>query len=75
MAWKAWSTGPDSDVLIGANFNKDNPQYSALSVYEDVNGGNKEGGSFKPLPIDKLKFPEKDLGVKTWLKPQAVKDG
>ncbi|HSH98152.1 MAG: PQQ-dependent dehydrogenase, methanol/ethanol family [Methylophilaceae bacterium] len=75
LAWKAYSTGPDSEVLIGADFNKENPQYSALSVYEDVNGGNKEGGSFKPLANDKLKIGEKDLGVKTWLKPQAVKNG
>ncbi|MCB5191116.1 methanol/ethanol family PQQ-dependent dehydrogenase [Methylobacillus arboreus] len=75
QAWRAYSTGPDSEVLIGDNFNKDNPHYSALSVYEDVNGGNKEGGSFKPLPKEKLKFPEKDLGVKTWLKPQATKNG
>lgn len=75
LAWKAYSTGPDSEVLIGADFNKENPQYSALSVYEDVNGGNKLGGSFKKIPNDKLKIGEKDLGVKTWLKPQAVKDG
>jgi len=75
LAWKAYSTGPDSEVLIGADFNKENPQYSALSVYEDVNGGNKQGGSFKRLANDKLKIGEKDLGVKTWLKPQAVKDG
>jgi PQQ-dependent dehydrogenase (methanol/ethanol family) len=75
LAWKAYSTGPDSEMLIGADFNKANPQYSALSVYEDVNGGNKQGGSFKKIPNDKLKIGEKDLGVKTWLKPQAVKDG
>jgi lanthanide-dependent methanol dehydrogenase len=75
LAWKAYSTGPDSEVLIGDDFNKANPHYSALSVYEDVAGGNKQGGSFKAMPKDKLKFPEKDLGVKTWLKPQAVKDG
>ncbi len=75
LAWKAYSTGPDSEVLIGADFNKENPHYSALSVYQDVNGGNKEGGSFKALTLDQMKFPEKDLGVKTWLKPQAVKDG
>jgi PQQ-dependent dehydrogenase (methanol/ethanol family) len=75
LAWKAYSTGPDSEVLIGADFNKANPQYSALSVYEDVNGGNKQGGSFKRLPNDQLKYPVADLGVKTWLKPQAVKDG
>ncbi|MEZ0246310.1 MAG: PQQ-binding-like beta-propeller repeat protein, partial [Methylophilaceae bacterium] len=75
LAWKAYSTGPDSEVLIGKDFNKDNPHYSALSVYQDVAGGNKEGGSFKALTKDQLKFPETDLGVKTWLKPQAVKDG
>lgn len=75
LAWKAYSTGPDSEMLIGADFNKANPQYSALSVYEDVNGGNKQGGSFKKIPNDALKIGEKDLGVKTWLKPQAVKDG
>lgn len=75
LAWKAYSTGPDSEVLIGADFNKENPQYSALSVYSDVNGGNKQGGSFKRLTKDQMKFPEKDLGVKTWLKPQAVQDG
>ena len=75
LAWRAYSSGPDSEVLIGANFNKENPHYSSLSVYEDVNGGNTEGGSFKALPKDKLKFPESDLGVKTWLKPQAIKNG
>ncbi|MCB5185353.1 methanol/ethanol family PQQ-dependent dehydrogenase [Methylobacillus gramineus] len=75
QAWRAYSTGPDSEVLIGKDFNKDTPQYSALSVYEDVNGGNKEDGSFKPLAADKLKFPETDLGVKTWHKPQATKNG
>lgn len=75
QAWKAYSTGPDAEVLIGKDFNKENPQYSALSVYEDVNGGNKEGGSFKPLPKDKMKIGEKELGTRTWLKPQAVKDG
>jgi len=75
LAWRAYGTGPDSEVLIGADFNKENPHYSSLSVYEDVNGGNVEGGSFKALPKDKLKFPEKDLGVKTWHKPQAVKNG
>jgi hypothetical protein len=46
-----------------------------LSVYADVNGGNKMGGSFKALPNDQLKIGEKDLGTRTWLKPQAVKDG
>jgi lanthanide-dependent methanol dehydrogenase len=75
LAWKAYSTGSDKDVMIGADFNKANPQYSALSVYEDVNGGNKQGGSFKPLPIEKVKINEPELGVRTWLKPQQVKDG
>jgi PQQ-dependent dehydrogenase (methanol/ethanol family) len=75
VAWKAYSTGPDKEVLIGADFNKDTPLYSALSVYEDVNGGNKQGGSFKKIPTDQLKGGETDLGLKTWLKPQAVKDG
>jgi lanthanide-dependent methanol dehydrogenase len=75
LAWKAYSTGSDSEVMIGADFNKANPQYSALSVYEDVNGGNKQGGSFKPLPNEKLKIDEPELGVRTWLKPQQVKDG
>ncbi len=73
--WRAYATGSDADILIGKDFNKDNPHFSAISVYEDVNGGNKEGGSFKPIPANKLKFPETDLGIKTWLKPQAVKDG
>ncbi len=73
--WKAYSTGPDSDVLIGKDFNRDTPQYSALSVYEDINGGNKPGGSFKPLPPEQLKTGEPDLGIRTWLKPQAVEDG
>jgi lanthanide-dependent methanol dehydrogenase len=75
LAWKAYSTGSDAEVMIGADFNKANPQYSALSVYEDVNGGNKQGGSFKPLAIEKVKINEPELGVRTWLKPQAVKDG
>jgi lanthanide-dependent methanol dehydrogenase len=75
LAWKAYSTGSDNDVMIGAEFNKANPQYSALSVYENVNGGNKQGGSFKPLPIEKVKINEPELGTRTWLKPQAVKDG
>ena len=75
LAWKAYSTGPDSEVLIGKDFNKDTPLYSALSVYEDVAGGNKQGGSFKKIDTAKLKGGEKDLGLKTWLKPQAVKDG
>lgn len=75
LAWKAYSTGPDAEVLIGADFNQDNPQYSALSVYQDVNGGNKQGGSFIPLPIEKIKINEQELGVRTWLKPQQEKDG
>jgi PQQ-dependent dehydrogenase (methanol/ethanol family) len=75
LAWKAYSTGPDSEVLIGADFNKANPHYSALTTFKDVNGGNKQGGSFTALPKSELKFPETDLGVKTWLKPQSVKDG
>ncbi|NOU26170.1 MAG: PQQ-dependent dehydrogenase, methanol/ethanol family [Methylotenera sp.] len=75
LAWKAYSTGSDADVLIGESFNKDNPQYSALSVYQDVNGGNKQGGSFKPLPNEQLKIAEKELGIRTWLKPQQEKDG
>lgn len=75
LAWKAYSTGSDADVLIGSNFNKDNPQYSALSIYQDVNGGNKQGGSFKPMPSDQLKIGEADLGIRTWLKPQQEKDG
>ena len=75
LAWKAYSTGPDADVLIGKDFNQANPQYSALSVYEDVNGGNKQGGSFKPLPYDQLKTDEPELGIRTWLKPQQEKDG
>lgn len=75
LAWKAYSTGPDADVLIGKDFNLDSPQYSALSVYEDVNGGNKQGGSFKPLPNNQLKINQPELGVRTWLKPQQEKDG
>ncbi|WP_407659204.1 methanol/ethanol family PQQ-dependent dehydrogenase [Methylobacillus arboreus] len=75
LIWRAYSTGSDADALIGKDFNKENPHYSALSLYEDVNGGNKEGGSFKALPKEKLKFPETELGIKTWLKPQAVKNG
>jgi PQQ-dependent dehydrogenase (methanol/ethanol family) len=75
LAWKAYSTGSDAEALIGKDFNKDTPLYSALSVYEDVNGGNKMGGSFKKIDTAKLKGGEKDLGLKTWLKPQAVKDG
>ena len=61
LAWKAYSTGSDAEVMIGADFNKASPQYSALSVYEDVNGGNKQGGSFKPLPNDKLKSTKLSL--------------
>ncbi|MES2012861.1 MAG: methanol/ethanol family PQQ-dependent dehydrogenase [Pseudomonadota bacterium] len=75
LAWKAYSAGSDADVLIGADFNTANPHFSALSVYTDVNGGNKEGGSFQALNKDQLKFPEKDLGIKTWLKPQAADNG
>lgn len=75
LAWKAYSTGPDSEVLVGKDFNRDTPQYSALSVYQDVNGGNKQGGSFKPIPNDQLQIKEPDLGVRTWLMPQAVEDG
>lgn len=75
LAWKAYSTGSDADVLIGDDFNQANPQYSALSVYEDVNGGNKQGGSFKPLPAEQLKTGETNLGIRTWLKPQQEKDG
>lgn len=75
LAWKAYSTGSDAEVLIGTDFNQDNPQYSALNVYEDVNGGNKQGGSFKRIPAEQLKIGEKELGVRTWLKPQQEKDG
>ncbi|MDP2246948.1 MAG: PQQ-binding-like beta-propeller repeat protein, partial [Nitrosomonadales bacterium] len=75
LIWRAYSTGSDKDALIGDDFNRENPHYSAISLYQDVNGGNKEGGSFKPLPMEKLKFPVKDLGIKTWLKPQAAKNG
>lgn len=75
LAWKAYSTGSDADVLIGHDFNLANPQYSALSVYQDVNGGNKQGGSFTPLPNEQLKIGEADLGIRTWLKPQQEKDG
>ena len=75
LAWKAYSTGSDAEVLIGAGFNQDNPQYSALNVYENVNGGNKKGGSFKRIANEQLKIGEKELGVRTWLKPQQVKDG
>lgn len=75
LAWKAYSTGSDAEVLIGNDFNQANPQYSALSVYQDVNGGNKQGGSFKPLANEQLKVGEKELGMRTWLKPQQEKDG
>ncbi|MDI1309520.1 MAG: PQQ-binding-like beta-propeller repeat protein [Methylotenera sp.] len=75
LAWKAYSTGSDADVLIGNDFNQANPQYSALSVYQDVNGGNKQGGSFKPLANEQLKTGESELGIRTWLKPQQEKDG
>ncbi|MFA6179074.1 MAG: PQQ-dependent dehydrogenase, methanol/ethanol family [Candidatus Methylopumilus sp.] len=75
LAWKAYSTGPDSDVLIGKDFNTANPHFSAMSVYEDINGGNKEGGSYQALDKDQLKFPLADLGIKTWLKPQAAANG
>lgn len=75
LVWKAYSTGSDKEVLIGDDFNQANPHYSALSVYADVNGGNKEGGSFQALPKSQLKYPERDLGIKSWLKPQATRDG
>ena len=75
LAWKAYSTGPDAETLHNKDTNKDNPQYNALSVYEDVNGGNKIGGSFKALPLERMKIGEQELGTRTWLKPQAVKDG
>jgi lanthanide-dependent methanol dehydrogenase len=61
--------------LIGADFNSANPQYSALSVYKDINGGNKQGGSFEAMKAGEIKIGEKELGTRTWLKPQAVKDG
>ncbi|MDI1300007.1 methanol/ethanol family PQQ-dependent dehydrogenase [Methylotenera sp.] len=75
LVWRAYSTGPDDEMLIGKDFNKANPHYSALSAYEDVNGGNKLGGSFKAIPKEKLQYPEANLGVRTWLKPQARKEG
>ena len=75
LAWKAYSTGPDSEVLIGDGFNRANPHYSALSVYEDINGGNKEDGSFRAIDKAKLNFPQTDLGTRTWLKPQAAGNG
>src|ERR1051325_1402707 len=75
LAWKAYSTGPDREVLIGPGFNSANPQFNALSTYEDIKGGNKTGGSFKALTRSQLAFPVSDLGVKTWLKPQAIDNG
>ena len=75
LAWKAYHSGPDSEILIGEGFNSANPQYSALSVYKDVNGGNKQGGSFEAMKAGEIKVGEKELGTRTWLKPQAVKDG
>lgn len=75
LAWKAYSTGPDSEVLIGKDFNQANPHYSALSVYEDIDGGNIEDGSFKALEKEQLEYPVAHLGVRTWLKPQAAEDG
>jgi len=75
LAWKAYSTGPDAEMLIGEGFNSAVPQYSALSVYKDINGGNKQGGSFEALKQGEIKIGEKELGTRTWLKPQAVKDG
>ena len=75
LAWKAYHSGPDAEVLIGDGFNSAVPQYSALSVYKDVNGGNKQGGSFEAMKAGEIKIGEKELGTRTWLKPQAVKDG
>ncbi|OIR06582.1 methanol dehydrogenase [cytochrome c] subunit 1 [mine drainage metagenome] len=75
LAWKAYSAGSDADVLIGSDFNAANPHYNALSVYADVNGGNKEGGSYQALSKDQLKFSVADLGIRTWLKPQAADNG
>lgn len=75
LAWRAYSTGSDAEALIGKDFNTDNPHYSALSVYADVNGGNKQGGSYQMVSKDKLMYPEKDLGIRTWLKPQARAEG
>lgn len=75
LAWKAYSTGPDSEVLIGKDFNQANPHYSALAVYEDIDGGNIEDGSFKALEKEQLEYPVANLGVRTWLKPQAAEDG
>lgn len=74
--WKAYSTGSDQDALINPKtFNQANPQYSAMSMYQDVNGGNKQGGSFKRLNLEQLQYPVDNLGIKTWLKPQQEKDG
>lgn len=75
LAWKAYSTGPDSEVLIGKDFNQANPHYSALAVYEDIDGGNIEDGSFKAREKEQLEYPVANLGVRTWLKPQAAEDG
>ena len=66
-------------MLIGADFNSSNPQYSALSVYEEVprydSWFKRNLSSFKPLPNEQLKIGEPELGVRTWLKPQQEKDG
>jgi len=75
LAWKAFSSGPDADVLIGADFNASNPHFNALTVYADINGGNKEGGSYQSLTKDQLKFPVSELGIRTWLKPQEAGNG
>lgn len=75
LAWKAYSTGPDDEVLIGKDFNQANPQHSSIASYKNINGGNQEGGSYVALNLDQLQYPEKDLGIKTWLKKQAVEDG
>lgn len=75
LAWKAYATGADNEVLLADDFNRANPHYSALSVYEDVQGGHKQGGSFKAKPLNKLQFPKQDLGIKTWLQPQAAGQG
>jgi len=79
LAWKAYSTGSDADVLIGRDFNKVNPQYNVLNVYENTtrydNLYKREFLAFKPLPYDQLKTNEAELGIRTWLKPQQVKDG
>ena len=75
LAWKAFSSGPDADVLIGSDFNASNPHFNALTVYADINGGNKEGGSYQSLTKDQLKFPVSELGIRTWLKPQEAGNG